>query len=468
MEATRRLTLRLYGLTALVAVASFWAQLPGLIGSGGIWPAALALDSQRAGGAAVLEVPTLAWLSSSDLMLHALCAAGCLASVLVAALVRPRLALVVLYVSWLSLIHVGGPFLAFQWDILLAESALALIPFAGPFPRPWARALVAFLAVKVTLSSGLVKLLSGDESWRDLTALTYHWWTQPLPTWSSVLLARLPLWAQQGLCGAMFMLELGAPVLALGPRRARLASAAGMIALQVGLFAAGNYSYFNVLTAALCLPLLDDRALAALRLWPVAPAQPRPPGRAVDVAGWALAAAMILWSALAFTGRLSAAPRPVLSALERLHPFLLNSGYGAFAVMTKTRPEIVLEGSRDGVEWTPYEFPWKPGALTRRPAFVAPLQPRLDWQMWFAALGDCGGNPWLVRAQQRLLEGAPEVEGLFASVPPNHPNFLRTRVFEYRFAPPGSPAWWTRTETGPYCPVVTLDPQGRLVRAQLP
>jgi hypothetical protein len=156
---------------------------------------------------------------------------------------------------------------------------------------------------------------------------------------------------------------------------------------------------------------------------------------------------------------------PVLSALA---PFNTVNGYGAFAWMTKTRPEIVIEGTTDGETWRAYEFPYKPGRLDRRPEFVAPWHPRLDWQMWFAALGECSENPWLLTTQWHLLKGTPEVLALFEDNPfaAAPPKVIRTRVFEYRFAPWSEKGtWWTRTETGPYCPPVMLDPSGQLIRA---
>ena len=157
---------------------------------------------------------------------------------------------------------------------------------------------------------------------------------------------------------------------------------------------------------------------------------------------------------------------PVLRVVRRFDPV---NAYGAFAWMTKTRAEIVVEGSADGVTWLAYEFPWKPGDVTRRPDFVAPWQPRLDWQMWFAALGTCGENTWVLALQQRMLTGTSEVLALFEKnpFPGTPPRMMRTRVFEYRFAPWGEKGvWWSRTETGPYCPAVMLGEGGVLRRAQ--
>lgn len=475
VQVTRRLFFALFGLTALAAVGSFWWQLPGLVGRNGIAPAGEYVEAlRRAKDVGFFDVPTLAWLSSGDWWLHVRCALGAASAVALIAGVAPRLACLVLWASWLSLTQVCHPFLDFQWDILLVETAFFAAFFApGGLRARWddephavATFLMAWLACKVTLESGIVKLASGDPSWRDLTALTYHWWTQPLPTWSSFLFAGLPLGVQKALCAVMFVLELPVPLLALGPRRLRLVAAVGLMALQAGLFAAGNYSFYNVLTFVIAVPLLDDEALRRVApAWTML-AHPVPPprmgrvGRVVALLVVALGVGMFLRRSLATT-----AAGPVLSAVAR---FETVNAYGAFAWMTKTRPEIVLEGTDDGVTWRAYEFPYKPGRVDRRPGFVAPWQPRLDWQMWFAALGECSENPWLLNVQRRLLEGAPEVLALFESnpFPAAPPRALRTTVFEYRFAPWSEQGtWWTRTETGPYCPAVALGPKGQLIRA---
>jgi hypothetical protein len=144
-------------------------------------------------------------------------------------------------------------------------------------------------------------------------------------------------------------------------------------------------------------------------------------------------------------------------------PFRTINPYGLFAVMTTSRPEIVVEGSADGETWRAYEFRWKPGDVTRPPAFVAPHQPRLDWQMWFAALETCEENPWFVRFLVKLLEGSPPVLGLLTANPFPHgpPRFVRAVLYDYRFTHPARPwsegAWWTRERTGLYCPVLSRE-----------
>lgn len=435
MLLTRRLFFIGLGLTALVAVGSYAWQLPGLAGPQGIVPA---------------EGPRPLF-----------CAIACLAALALIADLAPGVAALVLCFAWRAVVISGAPFLAFQWDVLLIETAFLAALYAPFTLRPNLRAqrepsrpirlLMAALACKVTLESGVVKLLGGDPAWRDLTALTWHWWTQPLPTWSSVFFAALPLFVQKALCFVMFVCELAAPVLIFGPRRVRLTGALALMALQLGLFVAGNYAFYNLLTFVLAIPLLDDAFLR--RLVPRLPVlQGRPP-RFV-AAGWVAFTAYVVISVSAFFGLPFVAP---------IRETELINGYGAFAHMTKERPEIIIEASVDGEHWEPYGFRWKPGDVTRRPDFIAPWQPRLDWQMWFAALGDCRGNPWFVMLLHRLLEESPPVLALFETVPLQHPKFLRTRVFQYRFAPRSQPGvWWTREEEGAYCPTVTLGPDGSL------
>ncbi|HEY6931577.1 MAG TPA: lipase maturation factor family protein, partial [Thermoanaerobaculia bacterium] len=156
-------------------------------------------------------------------------------------------------------------------------------------------------------------------------------------------------------------------------------------------------------------------------------------------------------------------PGPAISFARAVSPFRSVGSYGLFMVMTTSRPEIILEGSDDGAEWKAYEFRWKPGDVTRRPRFVAPHQPRLDWQMWFAALGNYSENPWFLALCGRLLQGKPDVTGLLAVNPfPNGPpRYLRAVVYEYRFtdsaARRATGAWWTREPKGLYLPVLNRD-----------
>jgi hypothetical protein len=156
-------------------------------------------------------------------------------------------------------------------------------------------------------------------------------------------------------------------------------------------------------------------------------------------------------------------PRSLAFFYEHIEPFRIANGYGLFRVMTKDRREIVIEGSADGIDWEPYEFKWKPGDVTRAPGWCAPHQPRLDWQMWFAALGSYQQNPWFIRTAICLLEGKSDVARLFARnpFPERPPRYVRAIVYRYRFMTAAehgqSGAWWKRQELGEYLPAVSLE-----------
>ncbi|MFZ5469505.1 MAG: lipase maturation factor family protein [Myxococcota bacterium] len=490
---TRAIYLRLFGLTALVAVGSFWSQLPGLIGSGGIWPAERSMAWARAQGGAggILEVPTLAWLSTSDGFLHGLCAAAAVFSLLLIAHLAPRWAAAGLWACYLSLVAVGGPFLRFQWDILLIEASLMTFLYAPgglrprllrePNPAPAATFMQRWLICRLMLLNGLVKVLGGDPAWRDLTAFRYHYWTQPLPTWTSFFAHQQPLWAHQGACALVIVIELVIPFIALWPRSGRRIAFVAFALMQLTVMATGNYSFFNLLTLVLCVPLLDDRVLRAvcpqrLRRWleglPVQVRRPWEFGRRAAL--WGVAVVVVaLGVVLAATRFLPVrSPAPLARAVELATAFHLVNHYGAFSVMTKTRPEIIVEGSTDGTSWKTYGFRYKPGALARRPQFVAPLQPRLDWQMWFAALNVCENQPWFLELQKHLLEGTPAVLALLEENPFSEapPRYVRTTVYQYRFASwqkwRERGEWWEREAQGPYCPPLTLE-AGQLRRVAL-
>jgi hypothetical protein len=314
------------------------------------------------------------------------------------------------------------------------------------------------------LSSGVVKLSSGDAAWRSLAALRVHYETQPLPPWTAWFLHQLPAWFQTASCVFLFFVELAVPFLFFAPRRLRHFACGLTVLLQVLIAATGNYAFFNLLTVSLAVLLLDDSAFP--RRWRESAQSSAGTARWPR---WVLGpVAVVLFAAssvpfAAALGLREAVPQPLVSVYRLLSPLRSANGYGLFAVMTTSRPEIVLEGSRDGIVWKPYEFRWKPGEVLSRPRFVAPHQPRLDWQMWFAALGTYRENPWLVRVLGRLLEGSPEVLGLLAEnpFPDEPPRFVRAALYDYRFTDPAerrrSGAWWRRAEKGLYIPALTRE-----------
>jgi predicted DCC family thiol-disulfide oxidoreductase YuxK len=482
----RWLFLRGLGLIYLCAFLSLATQIFGLIGHDGILPAAEYMQGARAQFDATgvgLEryhmLPTLCWFSASDPFLKFLCGAGVALSVLVMFDIAPAACLFLLWLVYLSLATVCREFLGFQWDNLLLETGLLAIFFAPPQLLPGLRRaappsrvalwLLRWLLFRLMFESGLVKLVSGDQSWWQLRALNFHYETQPLPTWIGWYAHQLPAGVQQGCVAIMFIIELAAPFLIFTPRRPRCIGCVLLVLLQVVIFLTGNYCFFNLLTVALCLLLLDDAILLKL-----IPAKWRNRFAAHETKlrrGWPLwltvpfAAVVLVLSVpqVFYQAGLLRWNSPGYQKLEGwAEPFRSVSPYGLFAVMTTTRLEIIIEGSNDGQSWLPYEFEYKPGDVLRRPRFVAPHQPRLDWQMWFAALGTYRENPWIVNFCVRLLQGSPEVLGLLQHNPFPHgpPKYIRAEVYEYHFTNRqergATGAWWRREFKGEYLPVISL------------
>jgi predicted DCC family thiol-disulfide oxidoreductase YuxK len=481
---SRDLFLRCLGAIYLIAFLSLWFQVNGLIGEHGILPVGDYLQSahEQLGDDAFLALPTLCWFDSSNAFLHFLCGAGVLVSVLLMAGLAPVVSLALLFVFYLSLTVAGQTFLSFQWDILLLETGFLALFFA---PRVWHMRwqedaplsrvglfLIKLLLFKLMLMSGVVKLTSGDDSWWNLTALDYHYWTQPLPTSLAWWADQHAEWFKKFSVAFCLVVEIVVPFFIWAPRRFRHSAAILLIALQVVIAATGNYCFFNLLTIALCLVLFDDTFWNRLvGRDAVEPQRATTYGSTASRPTKSIAALVVLILTLPVNAMFIFSsfkpqvewPRPVAAIAGYLESFHVISGYGLFRVMTKSRAEIVIEGSADGNEWVPYEFHWKPGALDRAPGWVAPHQPRLDWQMWFAALGTYRHNPWFVRLLERLLRGTPEVTALFARNPfPNDPpRYVRARLYQYRFTTSAERRatgnWWNREEAGVYLPAISLE-----------
>jgi hypothetical protein len=472
------LFVRLLGLIYVVAFVSLWVQVHGLIGARGILPVGRFLEwaqSRVPGPSRFWLLPSLCWLDSSDRFLDLLCGAGTAASLVVTAGFAPAICLALAWVLYLSLTVAGQTFLEFQWDLLLLETGFLAIFLAPPVMGRWRgsaraptrviRLLLWWLLFRLMLSSGIVKLASGDPTWQGLTALRYHYFTQPLPPWTAWFANLSPAWFQTASCLALFAVELGAPFLIPAPRRVRHSAAAVIAFLQVAIIATGNYAFFNFLTLALCVLLVDDSVFPKPGIPEGEPAAgpPRSWPRAMILP---LAGVVIAASLVAFSGAFRAPmgwPEPVLRFARAVAPLRIANEYGLFSIMTTTRPEILVEGSVDGERWTPYEFRWKPGDPRRRPRFVAPHQPRLDWQMWFAALGGYEENPWFIQFAARLLESSPDVLRLLAKDPFNGrpPRYVRATVYEYRFTDARTRrrtrTWWARDPVGLYCPILSTD-----------
>jgi predicted DCC family thiol-disulfide oxidoreductase YuxK len=470
-ELVSFLFLRLFGLITLSAFVSFAVQAQGLIGSRGILPLHEFINAlaARFGPERFFLAPMVFWLKDSDLAIQAVCWAGAGLSLMLVLNLLPRLSLVLIYALYLSLLYAGQTFTTFQWDTFLLETTIvALLMSFKPATGVW---LARWLLFRFLFMSGVVKLISGDPNWRNLSALSYHFLTQPLPTPLAWYAARLPAGVLKAATGAMFFVELILPFLIFCPRRLRFVAAFGILMLQSCILLTGNYNWFNLQTMLLCLPLFDDKALRRIlppRLLGLAQARAKtqPPRRAVTIVVNAAALLMVFLSLVQMVERFGGSPPELaLTIDDAFEPFHIVSPYGLFAVMTTTRNEIIVEGSDDGVQWREYEFRYKPGDVERRPLWNIPHQPRLDWQMWFAALDDPQRLPWFSRFLERLLENEPSVTALLKTnpFPDKPPTYVRAELYDYTYAGDGDHAagrWWDRRLAGLYFPRARLKAKG--------
>ena len=458
--------LRFMGLIYLSAFVSFGAQALGLIGSHGILPLAelVKLISGRAGVERFFAMPMLFWIDASDLAIRSVCWAGAGFSLLLIFNVLPRLSLLALYVLYLSLLYGGQTFMSFQWDTFLLEAGfLGLLLSFAQTPGLW---LLRWLLFRFMFMSGVVKLLSGDPNWWNLSALSYHFFTQPLPTPLAWYAAHFSPSVLKVATAGLFVVELVLPFLIFCPRRLRFCAAFGILLLQSCILLTGNYNWFNLQTMLLCLLLFDDAALQKVlpqRLVRVLSRRVHlRPTKAVSVtvAAWGLV--LVFSSLVQMDERIGGSPPTAARALDQLiEPLRMVSSYGLFAVMTTERNEIIIEGSDDGTEWREYQFRYKPGDVARRPPWNIPHQPRLDWQMWFAALEDPRRLQWFPRFLKALLENQPAVLTLMEKnpFPETPPRYVRAQFYDYRFSDrveKTSGRWWHRHLLGTYYPEVSL------------
>jgi hypothetical protein len=330
--------------------------------------------------------------------------------------------------------------------------------------------LLRWLLFRLMFESGCVKLMSGDVSWWNLSALRVHFETQPLPTWIGWYAHQLPPSVQTFSTLVMFAIELVVPAFIFSGRRLRLVAAGIFAGFQVIILLTGNYTFFNWLGILLCVPLLDDKALLIFRKKTVAAPQSHPAARRAPRWPWPVTLCLTLIIVpltmiplLRMTGVRQSWPPPIGWLYGWTQPWRTFNGYGLFAVMTPTRPEIIMQGSDDGRNWKDYEFKYKPGDVKRAPRFVAPYQPRLDWQMWFAALGGPRANPWFYEFEYCLLQNSPPVLALLGPnpFPKTPPKYIRALLYEYHFTNRATRratgAWWRRELKSLYDPPRSLE-----------
>lgn len=532
--------LRALGLIYFSAFFALLFQVLGLVGSQGVLPVGQLLPAlQQLGNSRFWLAPSLLWFGSSDHALLVLVWVGLVSSVLVVVNVLPRAALMVCWLCFLSFVTTAQDFSQYQSDGMLLEAGLLAIFLAPTGVRPGLgrRSLPARVALwlllwewfRIYFESGVVKLASGDPTWRNLTAMYEYYQNGPLPTWVGWYLQHLPFWFHRLTAGMTLLMELVLVFLAFLPRPWRLACFVIVTVWQVGVIATANYAFLNYLVLILGFLLLDDAALVRFvpMRWrkglsgeserpgglqalagaphpstvglakdgapssgvPAMEPSKRSPGRArvglgrhprEVVRAVRIAVAVMLLTAMAYATTVPliqmfwrAAPLPQ-GPIALLEPFRVANTYGLFANMTPHRYEIEFQGSDDGRTWTAYPFRYKPQNPQERPRIYAPYQPRFDWNLWFASLTDWQQAPIVARTEIRLLEGSPQVLGLFAGNPfrAHPPRLVRAVLWQYWFSTPAEKratrVWWRREALGTYAPTIMRAPDGRYVAVAVP
>jgi hypothetical protein len=529
---SRWIFLRALGAIYFSAFFSLVFQIRGLIGPEGILPAGEYLKSvaEQVGHARYWYAPSVLWFSSGAHMLTGLCWVGMAAAVLLLLNLWPRGMLVVCFVCFLSFVSAARDFSGYQSDGMLLEAgflSLFLAP-GGLRPRlgemqPPVRAalyLVLWEWFRIYFESGVAKMAGGDPEWRNFTAMDEYYQNGPLPTWIGWYVQHFPHWFHGASAFFTLALELVLIWLAFLPRRFRIALFFVVTPWQIGIILTANYTFLNYLVLVLAFLLLDDRFL--MRFCPgqwkrplldlpltsaghahspasaqlsvlTSPSSPSidkaPASRDVSLDAWqknrfwlaplrvAITAVLLLWIFYATTAQMlwmiMSAPLPT-SPVALLDPFRIANRYGLFAVMTRGRYEIEFQGSNDGQTWIAYPFRHKPQELNKPPRIYAPYQPRLDWNLWFASLGEWRDNPLVLRTQRRLLSNDPDVLALFAANPFPHtpPRQVRAVLWQYWFTSMAEKRehglWWRRELLGLYAPAIGLEPGGKIGVTQWP
>jgi uncharacterized membrane protein YphA (DoxX/SURF4 family) len=426
-------------------------------------------------------LPTIFLWTQSDHALVGGAVAGVALSLVALVGFQRRLCFALSTALYLSYALACRVFLSFQWDNLLLECGLLAAFLPATRRAPVVHFLFRVLLFKLYFESGLAKWQSPLGDWQDGSAMTSYYETAPLPTALAFFAHNLPAWWHHLESRATLVLELVVPLAIFGPRRARLGAAVLFTIFQLINAATANYGFFCYLAVALHVFLLDERDVARVRRfvlpWPKhvdtstrrrteetsneAAEDARALGRVAAGLGVVLYLALSLAEAL-FTfggdepGAVLTATAPLVDRVEELR--LVNT-YHLFASITRERiePELqTLAGAGDG-NWVAHDLRYKPGALTRAPRFVAPHQPRLDFQLWFHGLAYERGQPPYVRMLlARMCEDADAVRPFFEDSSrdalPEHPRAVRIAYWQYHFTTPAerraTGAWWRRALLG--------------------
>ncbi|HTI60074.1 lipase maturation factor family protein [Mucilaginibacter sp.] len=479
---TRFVILRLLGVVYAVAFLVAVNQVIPLIGSNGLLPLGNYLkqvaDALGSTGAGFVRLPSVFWLWHSDAALLTVAWLGFALSLVVVMGYANAPVLGVLWFLYMSIVHAGQDWYGYGWEIQLTETgflAIFLCPLLDmrPFPRraPPFMIIVLFrwLIFRIMLGSGLIKF-RGDKIWRDGTALYYHFETQPIPgplsRWFHFMpriLLKMGVWFN-------WLAELVAPFFIFWPRVARHIAGIIIVLLQLVLILSGNLSFLNWLTIIPALACFDDSFWARILPGRLVRQAEAAAVNAIEskpmlITSWVLAVVIGLLSIQPVANLLS--PGQVMNT--SFDPLDLVNTYGAFGSVGKERLNVVFEGTTDDTtnnkaHWKPYIYKYLPVLPDKIPPQIAPYQPHLDWQMWFASMSTSDQYPWTYNLAWKLLHNDPVAISLFACnpFPGKPPRYIRAVLYRYKFAKPSNPQglYWERQELGDWLPVLSAnDPQ---------
>jgi len=442
-----------------------------LVGEHGLEPLRLLLKLREV---KFWDAPSLFWIDGSDRFVMKVIWSGLALSIFALLGLSERLGIWVsvgvwflLWVLYSSLVNVGGTFYGFGWEMMLLESGFLAI-FLGsakvrtPVIVIW---LIRWMLFRLMFGAGMIKI-RGDACWRDLTCLTYHYETQPLPNPLSWWFHHTPIWFHKLEVLFNHFVELVVPFFLFTPRQVRYIAGLLTAFFQAILILSGNLSWLNYLTIVLCIACFDDRFLS--RFLPVRKPETQAdsvPHQCAVVALALLVAVLSLQPAM----NLVSEHQAMNLSYDPLH--IVNT-YGAFGSVTPVRNELIIEGTyderpSDSSIWREYEFKGKPGDVSRMPSLVSPYLYKIDWQMWFAAMTPQVHDRWFVNFVRKLLEGDKGALSLIERNPfPLYPpKYIRVRRYVYHFtdANDRSGHWWTRKLEGQYMPPLSLPDLNKLV-----
>ena len=491
---TRFVLLRFTGLVWFIAFLSAAQQFIPLIGHDGLLPADLFVQRalEQHGGdpwALFWKAPSLFWFHCDDATILAVTWTGTVIAFLVMIGFANALMLFVLWALYLSLLPIGQEWLAYGWDMQILETgflAMLLAPLwdARPFPRRAPPVLIIWLyrwlIFRIMLGAGLIKI-RGDAVWsfQELSALVYHYETQPVPGPLSRFFHLMPLWFHKMECLFNHFVELVVPWFAFCGRIPRHVAGVLLLGFQVVLICTGNLSFLNWLTLIPCLACLDDSFWRRVlpRFITARAEKAAQESRRTSLGHWitsVIYAGVVLWLSIAVVKNLFFSQQQSMNdSFDRLH--LVNT-YGAFGSIDKERYELVFQGTDSErldlmTDWKDYEFKAKPTDVMRRPVLITPYHYRLDWAAWYPWHKYGGRSAWVPNFLWKLLHNDPATLGLLARnpFPDKPPTHVRVLVYLYKYAPPDDPsgAWWTRERVDTHIPALSLEsPQLRAIVEQ--